>query len=494
MEQMQADGMEQMQADGMDESSRRKISILLHDSLDNEGYSIKRIRKRAKVFKRHFINEEENDCHVIKAGSVGEGVSKFFKETDHDEIMSPNGIVCVDEKSTQEGLIVAQIDYSATKPGYVRLLVDSAFDKRKFIGIEFQSRSRDGNIYLSSQMTGIDKDVNGPAVTTLPSMRERWRLSKWVKTLDVFSEEFLSKKVQTFDHVPGLPFYSTKVMDKWLTRKRLHEWPSKTLQKKIATMMGYVVPVGHKSSPNQDIEWRISYTTAEIKLVHNMDNVQVKLYVVLKLVHNDRLKPACGNFTSYMVKNLVFWVLEGTSIAEFTPDKIVDRIMDAFDLLKKCLKDRFLPCYMIHERNLFDGRMTEDECESLLTEVEKIIDEGCKFLLKSHKLSLFMLKTYKYPEFSRDFAQRSAEIEDLFLMLMSENLDTLDMGIEEFLSHKSELVRALIRIGLLLINYNGFVSTREGAHGEVVFGTTLIFIYMYAVRCDYEKRLKAILS
>ena len=108
-------------------------------------------------------------------------------------------------------------------------------------------------------------------------------------------------------------------------------------------MEGYVVPVGHKFSKHKDNEWRISYTTAEKKLVRSMNGVQVKVYVVQK----DRLKPVCKNFSSYMVKNLVFWLLEMTSISDFTPETLVDRILSAFYYLQQCLEFKYLPCYII---------------------------------------------------------------------------------------------------------------------------------------------------
>jgi len=220
------------------------------------------------------------------------------------------------------------------------------------------------------------------------------------------------------DTVLALPFVSQNVLEKWMDRERHHEWPPRALQTKISTMIGYVVPVGHKFSQNKDIEWRISYTTAEKKLVRSMNDVQVKLYVVLKFVQKDRLKPVCKNLTSYMVKNLVYWVLEETPMRDLTPDTLVDQILTAFWLMNQFLEIKILPCYMIPERNLFDGRMNEVECALPLGEVDKIIDEGYGFLLKRHKLSLPMQLTFSYPEKAVAYEQRLVEIEDVFLMLV----------------------------------------------------------------------------
>jgi len=148
-----------------------------------------------------------------------------------------------------------------------------------------------------------------------------------------------------------------------------------------------------------------------------MNDLQVKVYVVLKFVQKDRLKPVCQNFTSYMVKNLVFWVLEETPMRDLTPETLVDRILTAFRHLKQFLENKFLPCYIIPERNLFHGRMNERDCVLLLGEVDKIIDEGCGFLLKHHKLSLSMQLTFSYPDIARGYEQWLVEIEDVFIMI-----------------------------------------------------------------------------
>jgi len=151
------------------------------------------------------------------------------------------------------------------------------------------------------------------------------------------------------------------------------------------------------------------------------------------------------------VKNLAFWVLEKTPIAEFLSHKLADKIMDAFIQLRGYLKDRFLPCYMIPERNLFDGRMDGEECELLLKEVDGIIDEGYAFLLQNHKLSLFMLKTHNHREFATNFVQKAAEIEGLFLNLMIEFVNGVQMTMEELFSKNEGLVADMASRILLLV-------------------------------------------
>jgi len=286
------------------------------------------------------------------------------------------------------------------------------------------------------------------------------------------------------DIVFALPFFSTSILNKWQRRERHYEWPSRSLQREISTMIGYVVPVGHKFSQYKDIEWRISYTTAERKLVESMNDVQVKVYVVLKFVQKYRLKPICKNFTSYMVKNLVFWVLELTPVENFTPATLIDKIMSAFHHLKQCIENNFLPCYMIPERNLFDGRIGQMECVVLLGEIENIINEGYEFLLKNHRLSLFMQLTYSYPDIARGYAQWLGEVEDLLLecnqllLVHTEHIvpSLLENGPFELFREdvtnfvEGEAVRDIVRRLLQLLGLGIYVTPEFKVQDRIEFG------------------------
>ena len=423
----------------MAESTQEEFSVLLYDALNHQGFSKERIHKRTRNADEYCNTVHRYICTVfdidvdastcieyIAAGSKGEGVA-LGGGSDQDFMIKLNFVMCVDQWQEMEESFVLQNEYSKTTPGYVRLLARIDFNEEDEVNMVLQNVTRrcsfSWNNYLSSclfsqhitnfmqtfsnnvlPLYGFDEFqlmLNGPALTTM-----------YIATLQCESGNVLEYKQET-DLVLGLPFYSHEVMAKWLKRRRNYEWPSTHLQTDISKLEGVVVPVGDKLSYESDIEWRLSYTTAEKKLVHSMDDVQVKLYVVLKYVQKDRLKPSCKNFTSYIVKNLVFWMLEMTPITAFTPNKLMDIIMAALRLLRRYLKLLFLPCYMIPERNLFHGRMTQCDCKRLLRDVENIIEEGPMFLLNNHFVSLSMQLTYNYPDTAREYEQWVAEIEDL---------------------------------------------------------------------------------
>jgi len=443
----------------MDETTQRRFSVLLYDVMGQQGYSSKSVRERSKQIKEHiediignrlntffenFFTMLRSGIHfeidLIFAGSTGEGIAKPLA-SDYDFIISPRRIICVDQRSDVNGMYVMQNEFSNTEPGYVRLIAGVNYeDDEGWYGIFTQRLCKrcdySLNNYLSSSESArfvaesmtichipqqfIDRQrnqMNGPAFT-----------QSFVYSIPTLSDK--SKLNYEIDVVVGLQFYSTKIMNKWLYRERNHQWPSKHLQKEIAEMEGYLVPVGHKLSEFQDIEWRISYTTAEKRMVHNMQDEQVRLYAAMKMINRDCLKPKCKHFTSYFVKNLVFWVLEFTPIWAFTPSQFFERVISALCHLKRFLKRYFLPNYIIPERNMFLGRLTQVECKKMSVEVQNLIDSGCGFLFMSQKLSLSLQLAFYYPDRAKAYASWLLQIEDLVAKVSAAVVKTLISSLE----------------------------------------------------------------
>jgi len=106
----------------MDESTRCRLSRVLYDALNQQGYSAGRIKYRSKTFSRAFKQLDSklsNYGHMegIFAGSFGEGISKMFS-SDMDVMTVQSDIICVDERSHTNGpySLVFQNEYTNTSP------------------------------------------------------------------------------------------------------------------------------------------------------------------------------------------------------------------------------------------------------------------------------------------------------------------------------------------------------------------------------------------
>ena len=142
----------------MDESTRRRISRVLYDALNQQGYSAGRIKYRSKTFSRsfkHILSKALNNDHIkcIFAGSFGEGISKLCS-SDVDVMYSLSDIICVDERSHANGQysLVLQNEYTDTFPGYVRLRADRPVRDHQR-GLFSQRCIHTGKHYLSSLIT-----------------------------------------------------------------------------------------------------------------------------------------------------------------------------------------------------------------------------------------------------------------------------------------------------------------------------------------------------
>jgi hypothetical protein len=177
-------------------------------------------------------------------------------------------------------------------------------------------------------------------------------------------------------------------------------------------MEGYIVPIGDKQSDMQAYEWRICYTSAEKKLVLSLSDIQLKAYVLLKIMAKTLLKPRCNFLTSYVVKNVIFWVMEMTDSCQLLPSHLVNLIQKAIFFIKYCVINNHLPNYMIPERNLLRGYVFGKDKEAIISFLSDCLDEGSSILLKIPKLyhcvALSISKPDLFPEFRkwRDEAER----------------------------------------------------------------------------------------
>ncbi|XP_045157092.2 uncharacterized protein LOC123523488 [Mercenaria mercenaria] len=333
------------------------ISRLVYTTLDTFGYHLESVSFRSKVYDymsniATLCNSREGIPHsVVFVGSLGEGVG--LSDSDTDTMVIIGDTICVDKASAQRHFNILELDYATSPPGYTKI-VPVSLDKEKDSYAWFKSSymyiSQTGCPYISSAVfcktaykmvekistnryDGLNKTEmtnNGPATT---------------RTIEALGEH---------DIVPSIYVFGGDHLRKWKDRTRLNTWPSINLVQEISQKEGYIVPVGDKLSDSQILEWRICYTTAEKKLISTLNDVQVKLYVLLKLIGKKILKPVCKDITSYIVKNVVFWVVETNQESSFSPELLLKLVQKSLFYLKYCLENNHFPNYMIPDRNLLN--------------------------------------------------------------------------------------------------------------------------------------------
>ena len=166
----------------------------------------------------------------------------------------------------------------------------------------------------------------------------------------------------------------TEIKAAWLKRKRY--WPDQKLVEKISDLQCYLLAKPHPFTINKLLEWRFSFSSAELLLSSAIKPWQKQTLMVLKALRRKYLQEP-KVIASYHLKTVLFWVLE--SMPDKTQESccrgtLLKRLLNE---LVSCLKAQNLPHFFIAENNMF--RHYEDK--DLLTVQSKVQDMRENLLL-----------------------------------------------------------------------------------------------------------------
>ncbi|KAL9971292.1 hypothetical protein ACROYT_G023800 [Oculina patagonica] len=156
------------------------------------------------------------------------------------------------------------------------------------------------------------------------------------------------------------------VKDTWLKRRRY--WPDQGLVEKISSLPCYLLAKPHSLTTNKLLEWRFSFSSAELLLSSAIKPWQKQTLMVLKALRRKYLQEP-KVVASYHLKTVLFWVLESL------PDQIRESCCRAallqmlLDKLISCVKERNLPHYFIPENNMF-SHYEDDDLNTVLLKVQ----------------------------------------------------------------------------------------------------------------------------
>lgn len=100
------------------------------------------------------------------------------------------------------------------------------------------------------------------------------------------------------------------------------------------------------------------------------------------------LKPSNKEITSYVMKNVVFWLCEMFPQSRFTSDLLMYWIQKALLMLKRSIELNFLPYYMIPNRNLLK-QIKPDRKQVLIEKISEIVRDP-NLVLQCRKIRVGM--------------------------------------------------------------------------------------------------------
>ena len=185
---------------------------------------------------------------------------------------------------------------------------------------------------------------------------------------------------------------------KWLSRKRIYGWPSEELLAQCKSLGFIVMPASHPASDEKQFQWRISFTHQERLLVTQFNSVQLKCYILLKIINKELIKQYIKEetLTSHHLKTCMLYVLENTPSDLWVPENLVGCIIMCFRQIRVWIKEENIPNYFIPEENMLD-RITKTELKvELARKIDWILNSDMRDVLCNLKCDLINVHLDKY--------------------------------------------------------------------------------------------------
>ena len=194
-----------------------------------------------------------------------------------------------------------------------------------------------------------------------------------LKLDDLFSTP--GRKMIDIDHVPAVkcPKWPRAAWE-FTVRERPSGWPTHALVQQVVAQGCHVIPRGILSSPEtvlqlhvtmlscaNHMDWRLSFSVAERILAQNMNEVQVKCYLLFRLLNEVVTKTFYCNrnnenehfsLKTYHLKTTFFWVCEEIPYSEWNDDNLGVCFMQVLHKMILFLDDHCIPNYFIPTSNL----------------------------------------------------------------------------------------------------------------------------------------------
>uniref|UniRef100_A0A8W8IZG4 Mab-21-like HhH/H2TH-like domain-containing protein n=1 Tax=Magallana gigas TaxID=29159 RepID=A0A8W8IZG4_MAGGI len=186
--------------------------------------------------------------------------------------------------------------------------------------------------------------------------------------------------------------------------ERCHSWPDPEIVHDIVRNGCHFVPIGHPLGPNENQEWRVSFSQAEYKLVSSMNHCQFLTYGLLKLflkeVIDQQSEETKKLLCSYHMKTTVFWAFQQNSLLQWCPQNLLAGFWICFKLLLKWVYEGICPNFFIPQNNLFLTKVHGSAQNRLFLQLHELYKKGLACLLQSSSIRSYIIDVLYNPRLS----------------------------------------------------------------------------------------------
>jgi hypothetical protein len=170
------------------------------------------------------------------------------------------------------------------------------------------------------------------------------------------------------------------VANAWISRDRL--WPNQGVISDILKYGYHLVVKTPKESERPDLDFRLSFSHAELALSKELNDVQRECYRCFKFYHltlTQNIEPK--TFATYFLKTILFWAVEETGMEFWSSENRGACVMMLLGKLLKALENKFLPHFFIPDFNLLEDALKDfpKEMEFLAVEAKKLYENPMSY-------------------------------------------------------------------------------------------------------------------
>ena len=361
------------------------MSVWLSQVLDDVGVSEKMIVMRRRTYLQgEAIYTISNPLMDIKEtsyhfGSMTEGTTTIGMGSDLDTLDCQHSVQVIldygDWKKKDSTTYVLMVNDENSPPGYCSLQMVKLDSAEPLLDMDELSKNvqnycvqqKDKTILLANNILkseleelyrkeGFELIKQGPSIT-------------WSKD---------------FDNVIAFPCEKTPAaIVEWIEKKRFCRWPTEEMLKEAEQLECFVVPRGYPGHENQIVQWMISPNLIERMLMFSLNIVQLKTYVVLKLIKTCVFhKNVSENITSFHIKTALLWTIERLPFHIWTNENLLVCVKRCLSTLLHFVIDRFCPHYIFPKLNLFIGKLDEHDLIKLELCIRQMLLSDLSWLFK----------------------------------------------------------------------------------------------------------------
>src|SRR6218665_308955 len=189
----------------------------------------------------------------------------------------------------------------------------------------------------------------------------------------------------------------------WRTRRRDNGWPTIETISKVVQQGCHVVYVQHRSCRDDQQQWRLSFSVAEVILLQSWTKIQQIVYHMLRFfAKTEIIQKDCPKedevLCPYHLKTLMLWTCEKMSPEWWNSSSVIVICCKLLRMLSECLKKMFCPNYFIRKANLFHESMSSVILKKTESRLREYSNSGalCRWFIENYMSPL--TRTYANDE------------------------------------------------------------------------------------------------